>query len=162
MSTWAFLNIKGQGHSLTFVHGHSDSTFSNFFCSETARPIEANFHMEPPCDVRNENLFKCSRSHDHAHIWWKDQCFHMMTMGWPCPFLWQGQNFFWMLLHWVLLYFQVCSNSAYPQHSGERKEASAKCMRVFFFFFFFFLLLTGFNTWLVKSTPEYQNINYIL
>ena len=42
---------------------------SNFFCSETARPIEAKFHMEPPWDVENENLFKCSRSHDHAHIW---------------------------------------------------------------------------------------------
>ena len=111
------MNIKGQGHSSTFVLGHSDSTFSNFICSETARPIEANFHMEPPCDVRNENLFKCSRSHYHAHIWWKKfkifffgtkrlmtlklgiqhrvleyyQCFHMMTMGWPWPFLWQGR-----------------------------------------------------------------------
>ena len=63
--------IKGQGHSLTFVQGHSDSTFSNFFCSETARPIEAKFHMKPPWDVRKENLFKCSRSHDHAHIYLK-------------------------------------------------------------------------------------------
>ena len=90
------------------------STFANFFCSETARPIEAKFHMEPPWGVGNENLFKCSRSHDHAHIWWKTskiffgtkrlmtlklgiqhrvleyyQCFHMMTMmtlGWPWPF----------------------------------------------------------------------------
>ena len=35
--------------------------------AETARPIEAKFHMEPPC-VGNENLFKCSRSQDHAHI----------------------------------------------------------------------------------------------
>ena len=27
----------------------------------------------------------------------------------------------WQLIeHWVILYFQVCSNSAYPQHSGER------------------------------------------
>ena len=38
-----------------------------------------------------------------------------------------GSNLFLMLLygwqlieHWVLLYFQVCSNSAYPQHSGEQ------------------------------------------
>ena len=46
----------------------SDSTFSNFFCSETARLIEAKFHMERPRSVRNENLSKCSRSHDHAHI----------------------------------------------------------------------------------------------
>ena len=44
------MNINGQGHS--------DLTFSNFFCSETARRIEAKFHMEPPWDVRNENLFK--------------------------------------------------------------------------------------------------------
>ena len=50
--------------------------------------------------------------------------FHMMTLGWPWPFLWQGQICFLMLLyewqliqHWVLMYFQVCSNSAYPQHS---------------------------------------------
>ena len=60
--------IEGQGHSLTFIQGHSDSTFSNFFCSETARPIEAKLPMEPPWYVMNENLFKRSRSHDHAHI----------------------------------------------------------------------------------------------
>ena len=138
------MNIKGQCHS--------DSTFSNFFCSETARPIEAKFHMEPPWDVGNENLVKCSRSHGNALIWWKTskifffktkrlmtlklgiqhlvleyyQCSHMMTLGWPWPFLWQGKICFWMLLHgwkliqhWVLMYFQVCSISAYPQHSGE-------------------------------------------
>ena len=53
--------------------------------------------------------------------------FHMMTLGWPCPFLWRGQIYFLILLygwqliqHWVLTYFQVCSNSAYAQHSGER------------------------------------------
>ena len=62
------MNIKGQGHSLNFVQGHSDLMFSILFCSVTARPIEAKFHMEPPWDVGNENLFKCSRSHDHAHI----------------------------------------------------------------------------------------------
>ena len=164
------MNIKGQGHSLTFVQGHMDSTFSNFFCSETARPIEANFHMEPPWDVRNENLFKCSRSHDHAHIRWKTselfffgtkrlitlklgiqhrvleyymyQCFHMMTMDWPWPFLWQGQICSRMLLHgrkliqhWVLLYFQVCSNSAYPQHSGERYRTNGHLV-------WYFLIMT--------------------
>ena len=37
------MNIKGQDHSLTFVQGHSDSTFSNFFSLETPRPIEAKF-----------------------------------------------------------------------------------------------------------------------
>ena len=29
-----------QGHSLTVVQGHSDSTFTIFFSSETVRPIE--------------------------------------------------------------------------------------------------------------------------
>ena len=38
---WTFMNIRDQGHLLTFVQGHSDSAFSNFFCSETARLIEA-------------------------------------------------------------------------------------------------------------------------
>ena len=64
-----YVNIKGQGHSLTFVQGHSDSTFSNFFCWETARPIDAKFHLEPLWDVRNENLFKCLRSHNQDRIW---------------------------------------------------------------------------------------------
>ena len=41
------MNIKGQGHSLTLVQAHSDSTFSNFFSWETAMPIEAKFHVEP-------------------------------------------------------------------------------------------------------------------
>ena len=44
------MNVKGQGLSVTFVQGHSDSTFSNFFSLETARPIEAKFYMEPPWD----------------------------------------------------------------------------------------------------------------
>ena len=37
-----------KGHALTLVQGHSDSTLSNFL--ETAWPIEAKFHMEPPWD----------------------------------------------------------------------------------------------------------------
>ena len=48
------MNIKGQGHSLTLVQGHSVSTFSNFFSLEIARPIEAKFHMEPPWDRRTK------------------------------------------------------------------------------------------------------------
>ena len=44
------MNIKGQGHSVTLVQGHSDSTFANFFSLETAKLIEAKFHMEPPWD----------------------------------------------------------------------------------------------------------------
>ena len=45
------MTIKGQGRLLTFVLGHSDSTFSNFFFLETARPIAAKFYVEPPWDV---------------------------------------------------------------------------------------------------------------
>ena len=109
--------------------------------------------MEPPRDVGNENLFKCSRSHDHVHInygeklqksfsseprgrWLKLGIQHRVLeyyqyfICWPWDdldyFLWQGQICFRMLLHgwkliqhWVLMYFQVCSNSTYPQHSGE-------------------------------------------
>ena len=39
------MNIKGQGHSLTLVQGHSDSAFSNLFFLETAWPIEAKLFM---------------------------------------------------------------------------------------------------------------------
>ena len=45
------MNIKDQGHSLTLIQGHSDSTFSNFFSIENASLLEAKFHMEPPWDV---------------------------------------------------------------------------------------------------------------
>ena len=41
------MNIKDQGHSLTLVHSHSDSTCANFFSLETARPIKAKFHVQP-------------------------------------------------------------------------------------------------------------------
>ena len=44
------MNIKGHGHSLTFIQGHLDLTFSNFFSLETARLPEAKFHVEPPWD----------------------------------------------------------------------------------------------------------------
>ena len=44
------MNIKGQGHSLTLVQCHSDSTFSTSFSLETARLIEAKYHVEPQWD----------------------------------------------------------------------------------------------------------------
>ena len=72
MSAQADMNLKGQDHFLTLVDGHSDSTFSNFFSSETAVPIETKLHTEPPWDEKNQGLFKWSKSHDeygrHAHI----------------------------------------------------------------------------------------------
>ena len=56
------MNIKGQGHSLTLIQGHSDSTFSNFFFLETARPIEAKFYVEPPWDGRTK-VYSTGPSH---------------------------------------------------------------------------------------------------
>ena len=44
------MNINGQGHSLTLVQGHSESTFSNFFSLETAGPIDMELYVEPPWD----------------------------------------------------------------------------------------------------------------
>ena len=161
MSTWTIMNIKGQGHSLNFVQGHSDSTFSILFCSETARPIETKFHMEPPWDVWNENLFKCSRSHDHAHLNYGEKYFSseprdrwlwnlVFSIGYSSTnnisyddlgliliIFMTESNCFRMLLHrwkliqhWVLMSFQVCSNSTYPQHSGERYRISCPLVLV--------------------------------
>ena len=45
---------QSQGHSLTLVKGHSDSTFSNVFSLDMARPIEAKFHVAPPWDGRTK------------------------------------------------------------------------------------------------------------
>ena len=56
------MNIKGQGHSLTLVQGHSDSTFSNFFSLETAGPIETKFYVAPPWDGEMND---CSNGLDH-------------------------------------------------------------------------------------------------
>ena len=54
------MNIQSQGHSLTLVQGHSESTFSNFCSLETAKLTEAKFHVEPPWDrgmkVSGKNL----------------------------------------------------------------------------------------------------------
>ena len=56
------MNIKGQGHSLTLVQGHSDATFSNLFSLETAMLIEAKFHVVPPWDGGTK---VCSNGPDH-------------------------------------------------------------------------------------------------
>ena len=62
MSTWMYMNINGQGHSLTLVQGHSDSTFSNFFFLETAWLFEAKFYVEPPLDGE---MIECSNGPGH-------------------------------------------------------------------------------------------------
>ena len=57
MSTWTYMNSKGQGFSLTLVQGHLDSTFSNVFSLETAMSIEAKFYVEPPWDRGTKGFF---------------------------------------------------------------------------------------------------------
>ena len=51
-------------------------------------------------------------------------CFQTMSLGWPWPFYdrlkFVPDASVELIEHWGLLYFQICSNSAYPQHSGER------------------------------------------
>ena len=56
------MNIEGQSHSMTLVQGHSDSHFQNFFSLETARPIEAKFHVEPAWD---RGIKVCSNGPGH-------------------------------------------------------------------------------------------------
>ena len=50
------MNIKGQGHTVTLVQDHSDSTFSKFLSLEKAKPIEAKFHVDGRCSVLNEYM----------------------------------------------------------------------------------------------------------
>ena len=59
---------QGQGHSLTLVQGHSESTFSNFFSLETAKLIEAKFHTESPLD-RGTNVYSNDHDGRHVYIW---------------------------------------------------------------------------------------------
>ena len=121
MSTWTYMNIKGQGHSMTLVQGQLDSTFSNFFSLETARPIEAKFHMEPPWDretkvcsndvghmtsmaampIYGKNLKKSSSPEPKGRWPWNLVCsigcsstikfLRMVTLGWHWHILLQGQ-----------------------------------------------------------------------
>ena len=91
-------------------------------------------HMTMPIYGENfKNLLLRNQEDDDLETWYIALDTRVLPMfsyddpGWPWPFLWQGQICFRMLLngwkliqHWVLMFFQACSNSAYPQHSGER------------------------------------------
>ena len=48
------MNLNEYQRLLTLVQGHSNSTFSNFFSLETARPIENKFHVDCPWDGRTK------------------------------------------------------------------------------------------------------------
>ena len=100
------MNINGQGHALTFVQGHLDSTFSNFFSLGIAKPIEAKFHVEPPWDERNKvstnalcHMIKMAAmliydKHLKKLLLWNQKVDDLET---------------WYVL-WLLEYYYICSN----------------------------------------------------
>ena len=105
MSTQNFMNIKGQCHSLTFVVGHSDSTFSNLFSLETVRPIESKFYMEPP-------WIEGMKVNTNGCVTWPRwlPCPYMVK---PLKILSGPKRLMTLKLgmrHWLLEYYQICSN----------------------------------------------------
>ena len=111
--------------------------FKLFFL-KTHQAIEAKFHMKPPWNVGNKNLFQCSRWYDQDLLLRMtmnliysigysstSRVVQMTTLDWPWPFH-DSKSCFpmplhgWKLIQHIFMYFQACSNSAYPQHSGER------------------------------------------
>ena len=102
--------IKGKGHSLTFVRGHSDSTFSSFFSSKNTGPNEAIFHVELSRDGRMKvstnglcHMTKMAAMPMYA----KKKTFKIFFSGTERP-----MNLKLGMQHWVLEYYQVYSNDA--------------------------------------------------
>ena len=101
------MNIKRQGHLLTLVHGHSDSTLYLFFSLETAKPIEAKFYLYSPWD---EGMKVCSNGLGHMTnlaampIYGKNNL-KIFFSGTKKPMILKL-----CMQHWVLEYYQVCSN----------------------------------------------------
>ena len=100
---WTYMNIKGHGHSFTLVQDHSVSTFSSFFSLETAGPIEAKFHVEPPRD--GERKLSCSNDQKGSHGHYMVKTLNIVFSGTKRPMtLKLGMQ------HRVLEYYQICSN----------------------------------------------------
>ena len=94
----------------------------------------------PIYEKKKKKKKKKSPSSEPRDPWWPWNLVHriveyctarfvqMMTLGCPWPVLWHAQIYFLMLLHgWkriqhIVMYFQACSYSAYPQHTGERSS----------------------------------------
>ena len=101
---------QDEGHSLTFVHCHLDSTFSNFFSSKTLNLIWSLHGMLGWKFVQMlqvtwprwlpAHIQKTPSS--ESWVWWPwnlvysirysstTKFVQMITLGWPWPFLWQN------------------------------------------------------------------------
>ena len=94
LSTWRFMRTRDQGHSFSHV-----STISNI-SSKATGPIVSKFHMVtwptwPPHPYMVKSFKKidqwpwnlvCSIKYSST-----TKIVRMMILGWPGPFLWQGQ-----------------------------------------------------------------------
>ena len=131
--------------------------FKLLFLKKNTGPFEAKFHRMPPWDVgiKMHSNFPVHMSKmasrsiygktlkmtvklviQHRALKYNHIC--SMTLCWPWPFLWHGQICFLILLHgWkliqhIVMYFQACSNSAYPMHSCERYRTNGPLVWLIF------------------------------
>ena len=88
------------------VQGHSDSTFSNFFFLETAKPIKAKFQMEPSWDTGTK---VCSNGPGHMTNMAARPVFDKNLEKFP---VWnqKAMSLKVDMQHRVLEYYQACSN----------------------------------------------------
>ena len=91
-----------QGHPLTLVQGHSDATFANFFSWETARPIEAKFHVELQWDGGTKVW---SNGPGHMTKMVAIPIYGKFFSGTKRPMTLKV-----FMQHLVLKYYQICSN----------------------------------------------------
>ena len=99
------MNIKGQGHSLTFIQGHLDSHFQTSFPQKP--PIETKFHVKPPW-YRRMKVFSyglCHMTNMAAMPIYGKNLKKNFFSGTKMPVTLKVGT-----LHLVLEYFQVYSN----------------------------------------------------
>ena len=99
-------NIKGQGHSLTLILGHSDSNCLNFFSLETAGPIEAKVPVEPPWIGGGGGAKVCSNGPGHMTKMAAMPIFGKNLKKYSS----QADDLELGMQHCVLEYCQICSN----------------------------------------------------
>ena len=121
ISLWSRVGIKGQGHSLTLVKGHSDFKVKTCFFSKTIGSFGTKIHMKAwgrigmkiyinelghmtnmaAMPIYGKNLKKCSFPEPIDPWPWNIVCSIMygsttkvvqiMALGWPWPNIRQGQ-----------------------------------------------------------------------